>query len=80
MSYLFITYNIIISWLYTRNGFRIIFLLRDRVTQEYIIITNIVSVKLIKFRIVETVNHLEMQFFPNKSVECRRPVLHIIGS
>ena len=39
MSYLYISYNIIISWLYTLNGFRIIiiifFLLRDSATQEY---------------------------------------------
>ena len=34
MSYLFISYNIIISWLYTLKGFRIIFLLRDSATQE----------------------------------------------
>ena len=31
---LFISYNIIISWLYTVNGFRIIFLLRDSANQE----------------------------------------------
>ena len=35
MPYLFISYNIIFSWLYTVNGFRIIFLLRDSATQEY---------------------------------------------
>ena len=35
MPYLFISYNIIISWLYTVNGFRIIFLLRDSATQEF---------------------------------------------
>ena len=33
-SYLFISYNIIIFWLYTLNGFQIIFLLRDSATQE----------------------------------------------
>ena len=36
MAHLFIAYNIINSWLYTRNGFRIIFLLRDSATQESI--------------------------------------------
>ena len=36
MSYLFISYNIIISWLYTLDGFQIIFLLRDSATQEYL--------------------------------------------
>ena len=36
MPYLFISYNIIISWLYTMNGFRIIFLLRDSANQELI--------------------------------------------
>ena len=35
MPYLFISYNMIISWLYTVNGFRIIFFLRDSATQEY---------------------------------------------
>ena len=35
VSYLFVSYNIIISWLYTLNGFQIIFLLRDSATQEY---------------------------------------------
>ena len=35
MSYLFISYHIIISWLYTLNGFRILFSLRDSATQEY---------------------------------------------
>ena len=35
MPYLFISYNKIISWLYTVNGFRIIFLLRDSANQEY---------------------------------------------
>ena len=34
MSYLFISYNITISLLYTLNDFRIIFLLRDSATQE----------------------------------------------
>ena len=34
MSYWFISYNIIISWIYTLNGFRIIFLLRDSATQD----------------------------------------------
>ena len=38
MSYLFISYNITVSWLYTPNGFRIIFSLRDSATQEYIIL------------------------------------------
>ena len=37
MPYLFISYNRIISWLYTVNGFRIIFLLRDSATQEFIL-------------------------------------------
>ena len=35
MSYLFISYNSIISWLYTRNGLRIIFLLRDSANQDF---------------------------------------------
>ena len=35
MPYLFISYNTIISWLYTVNGFRIIFLLRDSANQEF---------------------------------------------
>jgi len=35
MSFLFISYHIIISWLYTLDGFWIIFLLRDSATQEY---------------------------------------------
>ena len=35
VPYLFISYNIIISWLYTVNGFRIIFLLRDSANQEF---------------------------------------------
>ena len=35
MSYLFISYHIIISWLYTLDGFRILFSLRDSATQEY---------------------------------------------
>ena len=34
MSYLFISYNIVISWLYTLNDFRIIFLLCDSTNQE----------------------------------------------
>ena len=34
ISYLFISYNIIISWLSVLNGFQIIFLLRDSATQE----------------------------------------------
>ena len=38
MCYLFISYNITVSWLYTPNGFRIIFSLRDSATQEYIIL------------------------------------------
>ena len=35
MSYLLISYNMIIYWLYTLNGFRIIFLWRDSATQEW---------------------------------------------
>ena len=34
LSSLFISYNITISWLYTLNDFRIIFLLHDSATQE----------------------------------------------
>ena len=34
MSYLFISYNIVISWLYTLKDFRIIFLLHDSAIQE----------------------------------------------
>ena len=35
MSYLFISYNITISWLYTPNGFRIIFSLHDSAIHKY---------------------------------------------
>ena len=65
--------------LYT-EWFSSYFLLRDSATQEYIIITIHRLCEVDKFRIVESVNHLEMQFFPKKFVECRRLVLHIIGS
>ena len=34
VSYLFISYNMIISWHYTFNGFQIIFHLRDSATQD----------------------------------------------
>ena len=34
LKHLFISYDIIISWLYTVNGFRIIFFLRDSANQE----------------------------------------------
>ena len=46
MPYLFISYNIIISSLYTVNGFRIIFLLRDSANQEYLLFSKINAVPL----------------------------------